>query len=70
MDREEVSTLTAQIIARDFGVPQLSSTAALTITITDVNDNNPAFIQEFYNAEVPYDDSTGIFMSIPSQNRL
>lgn len=41
------------LVATDSGFPPLSSTAQLTVTIRDVNDNEPIFDQSFYNVSVP-----------------
>ncbi|XP_013393116.1 protein dachsous [Lingula anatina] len=41
--------------AMDSGSPPLSATATVIITIRDVNDNQPAFDQSFYNVSIPED---------------
>lgn len=43
--------------------PKLSSTATLTVSITDVNDNFPQFDQESYTAMVPEMASPGQFIT-------
>ena len=43
--------------------PKLSSTATLTVSITDVNDNFPQFDQESYTAMVPETASPGQFIT-------
>lgn len=43
--------------------PKLSSTATLTVSITDVNDNFPQFDQESYTAMVPEIASPGQFIT-------
>ncbi|CAH0750481.1 unnamed protein product [Diatraea saccharalis] len=47
------------IVARDRGNPSLSSTATLTVTVLDVNDNEPIFDQSFYNVTVPENEAVG-----------
>lgn len=48
-----------KVIARDNGIPPLSSTAIVLITIHDVNDNEPIFDQSFYNVSVAENESKG-----------
>ena len=43
LNRETVSTYFLIIRANDGGTPSLSSTANITVTITDINDNAPQF---------------------------
>ncbi|KAK3521641.1 hypothetical protein QTP70_014713 [Hemibagrus guttatus] len=43
LDREENALYNVSITATDEGVPPLSSTAVLTVHISDVNDNAPSF---------------------------
>lgn len=46
-DREQTSSYQLTVLARDHAKPvaaQLSSTAAVQVTITDINDNSPYFI--------------------------
>ena len=44
LDRENTSSYTFSVMARDGGVPALNSTVNVTITVTDVNDNTPVFV--------------------------
>jgi protocadherin Fat 1/2/3 len=47
LDREETgSTTNLTVVARDAGVPALSSTLLIVVTVLDVNDNDPTFGQE------------------------
>lgn len=47
------------VIATDNGFPSLSSSATVSVTIHDVNDNEPIFDQSFYNVSVPENESEG-----------
>ncbi|XP_030001145.1 protocadherin gamma-C5-like [Sphaeramia orbicularis] len=49
LDRERVSDYSIEITATDSGSPPLSSKKSIPVSITDVNDNPPAFTQPFYN---------------------
>lgn len=51
VDREVDQRFTLTIIAKDSGVPSLSSAVKVNIQIEDVNDNPPVFSPLFYNTE-------------------
>lgn len=56
-ETEPVPQLT--VLAKDNGIPSMSSTATVFVTIHDVNDNEPIFDQSFYNATVSENDPKG-----------
>lgn len=37
----------------DNGIPQLSSTTRIVITVDDINDHSPEFDQKFYKVLIP-----------------
>ncbi len=45
--------------ARDYGAPPLSATASVTITVMDVNDNRPEFLQKEYYVRLNEDAAVG-----------
>nr|CAD7256491.1 unnamed protein product [Timema shepardi]CAD7569152.1 unnamed protein product [Timema californicum] len=47
------------VVASDSGLPQLSSSATVFVTIHDVNDNEPIFDQSFYNVSVSENEPKG-----------
>lgn len=55
-ETEPVPKLT--VMAKDNGIPQLSSTSTVLVTIFD-NDNEPIFDQSFYNVSVAENESKG-----------
>ncbi|XP_077330326.1 protocadherin gamma-C5-like isoform X19 [Lithobates pipiens] len=59
LDREKVSQYTITLIASDLGSPSLSSQTTIIITISDVNDNPPAFLQSAYNAFISENNDPG-----------
>nr|XP_054774002.1 cadherin-23-like [Lytechinus pictus] len=53
IDREtEAATYELLVMATDSGSPQLNGTSDVIITIEDVNDNDPLFLEDVYTAEV------------------
>ncbi|XP_073477108.1 protocadherin gamma-C5-like isoform X42 [Aquarana catesbeiana] len=59
LDREKVSQYTITLIASDLGSPSLSSQTSIIITISDVNDNPPVFLQSAYNAFISENNEPG-----------
>ncbi|CAL4172489.1 unnamed protein product, partial [Meganyctiphanes norvegica] len=58
-DHEKMSQVIATVIATDGGVPPLSSSALINITLKDINDNSPVFSEEVYFSEVKEDLKVG-----------
>ncbi|KAM9311561.1 protocadherin-10-like [Gastrophryne carolinensis] len=52
LDREAVPEYNLTLSARDFGRPPLMTKKTLTIQVTDINDNVPAFAQPSYTVYV------------------
>ncbi|KAK2841261.1 hypothetical protein Q7C36_012840 [Tachysurus vachellii] len=59
LDRELVEHYFFGVEARDYGAPPLSATASVTITVMDVNDNRPEFLQKEYYVRLNEDASVG-----------
>ncbi|XP_068997688.1 cadherin EGF LAG seven-pass G-type receptor 3 isoform X2 [Embiotoca jacksoni] len=59
LDRESVEHYFFGVEARDYGMPPLSATASVTITVMDVNDNRPEFLQREYYARLNEDAVVG-----------
>lgn len=59
LDRESVSGYLLTVTAKDGGVPPLSDTTDVEITVADVNDNPPIFKKSSYIGSVPEDASVG-----------
>uniref|UniRef100_A0A3Q2XYG8 Cadherin EGF LAG seven-pass G-type receptor 3 n=1 Tax=Hippocampus comes TaxID=109280 RepID=A0A3Q2XYG8_HIPCM len=59
LDRESVEHYFFGVEARDYGMPPLSATASVTITVMDVNDNHPEFLQKEYYARLNEDAVVG-----------
>lgn len=62
LDRETVAQYEIQVIARDQGIPQQSSTATVFLSVQDVNDNSPVFYPAQYFGVV--DESIAIGSSL------
>ncbi|XP_061209947.1 protocadherin gamma-B1-like isoform X11 [Neopsephotus bourkii] len=59
LDREKVSAYNINITARDGGSPALSSSTALVLEVSDVNDNAPVFEEAAYSAYVAENNAAG-----------
>ncbi|KAM9468396.1 protocadherin-16 [Clarias gariepinus] len=62
LDREMKARYTFTVEARDQGIPALSSTATLDISILDINDNSPVFTSSSYMVEIDEDTQEGTFV--------
>ncbi|XP_077122370.1 protocadherin gamma-C5-like isoform X48 [Ranitomeya variabilis] len=59
LDREKLSQYTIILTASDLGSPSLSSQITISLNISDVNDNPPAFLHNVYNAFIPENNEVG-----------
>lgn len=59
LDRETTEFYTFGVEARDNGVPSMSSSASITITVLDVNDNVPTFTEAVYSEKINEDAVVG-----------
>ena len=58
-DREEADTITFTVLATNDASPSLTSSALVTVTITDQNDVHPEFDQAYYLGEVRENAQSG-----------
>ncbi|XP_075766558.1 cadherin EGF LAG seven-pass G-type receptor 2 isoform X2 [Pelodiscus sinensis] len=59
LDRESVDFYSFGVEARDHGSPPMASSASVSITVLDVNDNNPEFTQKEYSVRLNEDAAVG-----------
>ncbi|XP_066446708.1 protocadherin gamma-C5-like isoform X27 [Eleutherodactylus coqui] len=59
LDREKLSQYTITLTASDLGSPPLSSQITVSLNISDVNDNPPAFLHNVYNAFIAENNEAG-----------
>ena len=59
LDRETTEFYTFGVEARDHGVPVMSSSASVSVTVLDVNDNIPTFTQKVYSLKINEDAVVG-----------
>ncbi|XP_053440843.1 cadherin EGF LAG seven-pass G-type receptor 1 isoform X3 [Nycticebus coucang] len=59
LDREEVERYSFAVEAVDHGSPPMSSSASVSITVLDVNDNDPVFTQPVYELRLNEDAAVG-----------
>uniref|UniRef100_A0A667X7T3 Protocadherin 2 alpha a 15 n=1 Tax=Myripristis murdjan TaxID=586833 RepID=A0A667X7T3_9TELE len=70
LDREKESAYDVTIVAKDAGVPSLSSQKAISIVISDVNDNSPEFSLSPYTFYVVENNSPGVVLfSVTASDR-
>ncbi|XP_058922061.1 protocadherin-23 [Kogia breviceps] len=50
LDREVTEAVELRVVAQDLGEPPLSATCLVNIAVGDVNDNEPIFLKQVYNA--------------------
>ncbi|XP_012582185.1 PREDICTED: protocadherin-18 isoform X2 [Condylura cristata] len=62
LDRELESSYELQLTASDMGVPQRSGSSLLKISISDSNDNSPAFEQPSYIIQLPENSPVGTLL--------
>ena len=53
LDFERVRNYTFFVVATDDGIPRLSTSAEVLITLIDLNDNPPVFAAETYHTSIP-----------------
>ncbi|XP_058164928.1 cadherin EGF LAG seven-pass G-type receptor 1 isoform X2 [Dasypus novemcinctus] len=59
LDREAVEQYSFGVEALDHGSPPMSSSASVSVTVLDVNDNDPAFTQPMYELRLNEDAAVG-----------
>uniref|UniRef100_A0A7N8YR41 Cadherin EGF LAG seven-pass G-type receptor 1 n=1 Tax=Mastacembelus armatus TaxID=205130 RepID=A0A7N8YR41_9TELE len=59
LDRETTDFYTFGVEARDHGIPVMSSSASVSITVLDVNDNVPTFTEKVYSLKINEDAVVG-----------
>ena len=59
LDYEQMQNFTVKLRAQDQGTPPKFSDTILRVVITDADDQNPKFLRETYNAELPLDGRQG-----------
>nr|XP_008177211.2 cadherin EGF LAG seven-pass G-type receptor 1 isoform X4 [Chrysemys picta bellii] len=59
LDRETVENYHFGVEARDHGMPVMTSSASVSITVLDVNDNNPTFTEKVYQLRLNEDAAVG-----------
>ncbi|XP_077356776.1 cadherin EGF LAG seven-pass G-type receptor 1 isoform X2 [Festucalex cinctus] len=59
LDRETTEFYSFGVEARDHGFPVMSSSASVTITVLDVNDNVPTFTEKVYSLKINEDAVVG-----------
>lgn len=66
LDHEERRELSFEVVATDTGVPAMSASAIVRVTVTDLNDNAPVFDQLTYKVTITDLLKRGEFVTIVS----
>lgn len=68
LDREERANYQLLVVATDGGQPQgLSSSATVSVTVADINDNPPRFHHHPYVTHIPASTAAGLYMLLLKQ---
>uniref|UniRef100_A0A8C5MSH5 Cadherin EGF LAG seven-pass G-type receptor 1 n=1 Tax=Leptobrachium leishanense TaxID=445787 RepID=A0A8C5MSH5_9ANUR len=59
LDRETLELYTFGVEARDHGLPVMTSSASVTVSVLDVNDNSPTFTEKAYRLRLNEDAAVG-----------
>ena len=59
LNHETTSTLEFNVVAEDGGRPSLSSTIKVSVTVIDVDDERPRFLEPFYAFQIPENQPAG-----------
>uniref|UniRef100_T1IYZ1 Cadherin domain-containing protein n=1 Tax=Strigamia maritima TaxID=126957 RepID=T1IYZ1_STRMM len=72
LDYEQIKEVTFRIIARpqDPSFESFTSTAVITVTINDLNDNAPIFLREVYETKIPENAAEGTLVTQVSATDL
>ncbi|ESP01956.1 hypothetical protein LOTGIDRAFT_52062, partial [Lottia gigantea] len=62
LNRETQDSYDLRVTCTDQGEPPMSSTATLSLLVTDVNDKTPVFSHRIYNATIAENNSIGDFL--------
>ncbi|WAR12271.1 CADN-like protein, partial [Mya arenaria] len=69
LDREKTSVYYLPIVAKDKGAEQRKSTATATISILDINDQKPQFIDKIYKVTMSENQKTGPVKTVTAIDR-
>uniref|UniRef100_A0A673FQG0 Protocadherin-10-like n=1 Tax=Sinocyclocheilus rhinocerous TaxID=307959 RepID=A0A673FQG0_9TELE len=62
LDREKAESYTLTVVAKDKGVPSLSTSKSIKVHVSDENDNAPRFIQSVYDVYVTENNVPGAYI--------
>ncbi|RUS77965.1 hypothetical protein EGW08_014274 [Elysia chlorotica] len=62
LDRESTDSYVVRVLVSDQGLPSLSATATVTISVLDVNDNAPQFLQDNYTFSIMEHSPSGVLI--------
>ena len=69
LDRESRARYHLQIIAKDRGIEQRSATATVTISISDINDQVPKFVEKIYRVTMSENQASGPVVTVSATDK-
>ncbi|XP_071996671.1 protocadherin Fat 4-like isoform X3 [Engystomops pustulosus] len=64
LDAEKTDSYNLKVIAHDSGIPPLSSTAMIHVTVLDVDDNSPIFKKNLYNVTIKENEPPHLILNV------
>ncbi|XP_060579771.1 LOW QUALITY PROTEIN: neural-cadherin-like [Ruditapes philippinarum] len=69
LDRENIAQYFVPIVAKDRGVEQKRTSATATITILDINDQIPQFVQKIYKVSMSENQKSGPVVTVSATDK-
>ncbi|XP_069811225.1 protocadherin Fat 4-like isoform X2 [Dendropsophus ebraccatus] len=68
LDADKTDSYDIKVIAQDSGIPPLSSTALIHVTVQDVDDNKPVFKRNIYNITIKENEPPHVILNVSAED--
>ncbi|XP_066451831.1 protocadherin Fat 4-like [Eleutherodactylus coqui] len=68
LDADKTNSYDLKVIARDSGIPPLSSTTVIHVDVQDVDDNGPIFKSKLYNVTVKENEPPHVILNVSAMD--